>query len=691
MSLNFRAIDRAFDAERYVLDLCPDAQRSGGNLVVTCPRCDKPKLSVLVVDRDDVRAPAWRCFAAECSDAGRTALSLVRRLEDCDMFRALEQIARDAKGNQPIIDLRKLVEDRLAGQAEVWSASPEHIALPDEFIAARADHRRSDLPSYFRERGIGPKTATRYGIGWCESGYFRNRIVVPVMHEDEVAFFVARYMRAIPPMCRADRLPCKRCGGTDEHKRLKKTLYPKGAKPGHFLYNYERARYCRTIRVVEGVLDVDRVEHALDDADGPAVASALVVVQEVPRLRTLGVEGLLQALVLVGPSAPLARQAVGPAHGRDRPHVAGDEEGDLVFVHDRDHDPVPEVPALTPPDPVARRRLRADAALAEVRRQVGPPVVGARGDELVGESYVLRAGAPDLGLSCEAVLDQLTQVDDRLVALRVPGDLLQGAEHVAVLEPADQRQRRAAGVAALGGEAAPRRSAHVVAVDHEDRELRLVAARARDHQVTAAALSVGAEVEHVALSVERAVDGSEVQRHLSAEALALLVDLDLTLELPDARRLGRVRAAELVDRAVLHLVLRRGYSGLSLRPRVTRGGQVDGAAVLLQPQAPRPEQLRLRLSDGGPQVRVGLDEVLRADDPPVPELGEVLHRRDLVLGSQQVDEHLLEPGDALQVTGARVQLQEAPRLRLAGDAEVLEAELGALAVSLRQGDAVVER
>jgi|SRR5882724_838345 len=259
MSLNFRAIDRAFDAERYVLDLCPDAQRSGGNLVVTCPRCDKPKLSVLVVDRDDVRAPAWRCFAAECSDAGRTALSLVRRLEDCDMFRALEQIARYAKGNQPIIDLRKLVEDRLAGQAEVWSASPEHIALPDEFIAARADHRRSDLPSYFRERGIGPKTATRYGIGWCESGYFRNRIVVPVMHEDEVAFFVARYMRAIPPMCRADRLPCKRCGGTDEHKRLKKTLYPKGAKPGHFLYNYERARYCRTIRVVEGVLDAIHV------------------------------------------------------------------------------------------------------------------------------------------------------------------------------------------------------------------------------------------------------------------------------------------------------------------------------------------------------------------------------------------------------------------------------------------------
>ncbi|HEY8924726.1 MAG TPA: hypothetical protein VIU64_10120, partial [Polyangia bacterium] len=32
--LNFRAVDRAFDTERYVLDTHPDAQRSGGNLVV---------------------------------------------------------------------------------------------------------------------------------------------------------------------------------------------------------------------------------------------------------------------------------------------------------------------------------------------------------------------------------------------------------------------------------------------------------------------------------------------------------------------------------------------------------------------------------------------------------------------------------------------------------------------------------
>lgn len=237
MPINFRAVDRAFDVERYVLDRQPDAQRSGGNLVVTCPRCEKPKLWVLVVDRDDVRAPAWRCFSGECGDAGRTALSLIRRLEDCDMFAAFEQIARYAKGNQPLVDLRRLVEERLAGEVEVWSDQDAVVPLPDEFIPARVGHRWRDLPAYFRERGIGPKRAVRYGIGWCEDGYFRDRLVVPVTRDGDVMFFVARYMAARPP------------------KGMKKTLYPKGAKPGRYLFNFERARHCHTIRIVEGVLD----------------------------------------------------------------------------------------------------------------------------------------------------------------------------------------------------------------------------------------------------------------------------------------------------------------------------------------------------------------------------------------------------------------------------------------------------
>ncbi len=259
MTLNFRVLDRAFDAERYVLDVQPDAQRSAGNLILVCPRCEKPKLWVLVVDRDGMRSPAWQCFGKECGDAGRTAISLVRRVEDCDMFRALELVSQYQKGNQPIIDLRKLVEERLAGDVEVWSDDAAPVPLPDEFLPVRADHRREDLPPYFMERGIGPKKALRYGIGWCESGYFRDRLVVPVTRGDDVEFFVARYMARRPPMCRGSELPCKRCGGVDEHKRLKKTLYPKGSKPGRHLFNFDRARTCPTIRVVEGVLDAIHV------------------------------------------------------------------------------------------------------------------------------------------------------------------------------------------------------------------------------------------------------------------------------------------------------------------------------------------------------------------------------------------------------------------------------------------------
>lgn len=237
--VNFKAIDRAFDTERYVLSVQPGAQRSGGNLIVTCPLCEKDKLWVLVVDRDDMRSPAWQCFL--CDDRGRTALSLVRRLEDCDTFRALELIQKYQKGNEPIIDLRRLVEDRLVGDVEVWSTEGERVPLPDEFVRVASDAKRSDLPPYFAKRGIGPKKAHRWGLGWCEEGYFADRLVVPVTSAGEVVFFVARYMKTVPP------------------KGVKKTLYPKGAKPGRCLFNYDRAKTCERIRIVEGVLDAIHV------------------------------------------------------------------------------------------------------------------------------------------------------------------------------------------------------------------------------------------------------------------------------------------------------------------------------------------------------------------------------------------------------------------------------------------------
>jgi len=239
LTLNFKVLDRAFDAERYITSGWPDAQSSAGNLILTCPRCEKEKLWVLIVDRDDVRSPAWQCFY--CHDGGKSALSLVQRLEDCDTFRALELITKFQKGNEPLVDLRRLVEDRLMGEIEVWDDTVNRVPLPHEFIPIPFGSKRRDLPSYFTERGIGPKKAHRFGLGWCDEGYYANRMVIPVTSGDKVAFFVARYMKAKPP------------------KGVKKTLYPKGAKPGRHLFNYDRAKSCHTIRLVEGVLDAVHV------------------------------------------------------------------------------------------------------------------------------------------------------------------------------------------------------------------------------------------------------------------------------------------------------------------------------------------------------------------------------------------------------------------------------------------------
>ena len=172
MLANFKVLDRAFDTERYVLSVDPDAQRSNGNLVTTCPKCDKKKLWVLVVDRDDVRSPSWQCFY--CADGGRTAISLVRRLEEIDTFAALEKIVRFQKGNRPLIDLRKLVEERLVGDVEMWNDKPtERIPLPDEFIPVENGWTRGDLPDYFRERGIRTQARPPLRHGVVRGGLLR--------------------------------------------------------------------------------------------------------------------------------------------------------------------------------------------------------------------------------------------------------------------------------------------------------------------------------------------------------------------------------------------------------------------------------------------------------------------------------------------------------------------------------------
>jgi len=235
MPVNFHALNRAFDLEGYLKQYDTDAKHYGANIAVRDPVCGKDhKLWVLISDKQDgTKAGAWICYY--CNESGMTPLQLVQRVEDCNLFHAIEVMTQHQVGNRPVADLRALVINTLDGVSDVeeWDDKPvTPVPLPLEMVKAGI----RNLPPYFKQRGIYLKRALRHDLGWCEDGYFANRMIVPVFdHEDRQVFFVARYMKPKPP------------------KGVKKTLYPKGCHPNRVLFNYSRAKREDRIIIVEDV------------------------------------------------------------------------------------------------------------------------------------------------------------------------------------------------------------------------------------------------------------------------------------------------------------------------------------------------------------------------------------------------------------------------------------------------------
>ena len=234
---NLRALQRAFDLRAYLKAHDPDGKDYGANLAVRDPACGKEqKLWVLTTDKaDGMRAGSWICYY--CGEGGKDVLGLIQRIEDVDKIEAVATLTSYQRDGKPLADLRELVMQTLDGvqETEVWDDKPAApVPLPSEFVPGSLE---VTLPAYFEQRGLTRKKVMRYNLGWCSSGYFKDRMIIPVTMHDQHQFFVARYMKVKPPT------------------GVKKVLYPKGAKTGRTLFNYDRARHCDQIVIVESVLD----------------------------------------------------------------------------------------------------------------------------------------------------------------------------------------------------------------------------------------------------------------------------------------------------------------------------------------------------------------------------------------------------------------------------------------------------
>tara|TARA_B100000131_G_scaffold290733_1_gene303745 strand:+ start:1775 stop:2707 length:933 start_codon:yes stop_codon:yes gene_type:complete len=161
-------------------DILGESYRSGGEQLFFCPKCNhhKKKMSVNI-DKDK-----FKCWV--CDYHGSSVRRLVRRYGNYSHQKKWAHF-------EPDIEISRFEEVFFGGEDEEEVIT---LSLPSEFkslatvatsLAAKPARR------YLMERGITREDILRWKIGYCPSGEYAGRIVIPSFNCDgKVSYFVGR-------------------------------------------------------------------------------------------------------------------------------------------------------------------------------------------------------------------------------------------------------------------------------------------------------------------------------------------------------------------------------------------------------------------------------------------------------------------------------------------------------------------
>jgi len=162
-----------------LIDILGSYFRSGEEKLFYCPYCKhhKAKLSL------NVAKNVYKCWV--CDNSGRDLRRLVRRFGTF-----LQKREWDKLSNR--LDMSTIHE--LFPEAEDYVE--QTTSLPDDFVSlTNGENNRPSLSvrSYLKTRGIGYDDVLRWKIGYCPSGEYKNRVIIPSFNmEGRVNYFTAR-------------------------------------------------------------------------------------------------------------------------------------------------------------------------------------------------------------------------------------------------------------------------------------------------------------------------------------------------------------------------------------------------------------------------------------------------------------------------------------------------------------------
>ena len=152
-------------------------KRARDNHAFHCPFCNhrKPKLEIKMVPDEKGNNP-WECWV--CNTRGRTVKSLLRQMNI---------------GKEEAIEVLKYVKK---GE-KITYHDLEVVELPKEFqplsSASTTSVIANKIRNYLSKRGMTENDYIKYNIGYCLTGEYAGRIIIPSYDEsNRLNFFVGR-------------------------------------------------------------------------------------------------------------------------------------------------------------------------------------------------------------------------------------------------------------------------------------------------------------------------------------------------------------------------------------------------------------------------------------------------------------------------------------------------------------------
>ena len=167
---------------RILQDVLGQPKKEGSELLFKCPKCNHPKKKLSInLDRD-----VWKCWI--CGYSGHK----------------LRRVVRKWGTNLNVQEWNEETSDPIPSNFEEYfhdyfntETEEVHVSIPEEFTSltriGKYDLEAIKAYNYLKERGLTREDILRWKIGFCPTGDYEGRIIIPSFRSDgRCNYFIAR-------------------------------------------------------------------------------------------------------------------------------------------------------------------------------------------------------------------------------------------------------------------------------------------------------------------------------------------------------------------------------------------------------------------------------------------------------------------------------------------------------------------